>query len=34
LCAVAEGAVIRLVTSYATTSADVDDLLHEACKSV
>jgi threonine aldolase len=30
LCAVAEGAAIRLVTSYATTSVDVDDLLHEA----
>ena len=33
LCAVAEGAAVRLVTSYATTSADVDDLLHEARKS-
>jgi threonine aldolase len=31
LCVVEEGsAAIRLVTSYATTSADVDDLLHEA----
>jgi threonine aldolase len=30
LCAVAEGAAIRLVTSYATTSADVDDFLHAA----
>jgi len=30
LCTVAEGAAVRLVTSYATTSADVDDFLHAA----
>jgi threonine aldolase len=29
LCEVAEGAAVRLVTSYATAEADVDDLLRE-----
>ncbi|HTV96531.1 MAG TPA: low specificity L-threonine aldolase [Steroidobacteraceae bacterium] len=30
LCAVAAGAVIRLVTSYASSEADIDDFLREA----
>jgi threonine aldolase len=30
LCPVSDGTAIRLVTSYATTPADVDDFLHEA----
>jgi threonine aldolase len=32
LCEVSEGAAIRLVTSYATTEADVDDFLREIRK--
>jgi len=32
LCAVSEGAAIRLVTSYATRAQDVDDLLREVQK--
>jgi threonine aldolase len=34
LCAVGDGAAIRLVTSYATTAEDVDDLLREMGKPV
>jgi threonine aldolase len=34
LCPVKEGAAIRLVTSYGTTAADVDDLLREAVKPI